>query len=121
MPLDLKELTNSIIFKVISPDNVIISNRFILAIVITLIVLLIFYLYSKNDIDTVYEDSNLHEIILKSAIVSSFVSYTLIFANNKVIENKIKSKYEQKEKNEILNDVINRSKENMSTILPTNE
>lgn len=115
MPLDLQELSDNTINKIISPNNIIISNRFILSITITLIILLIFYMYAKDDVDTIYADSNMYEISMKSTVVSSFVVYGLIYFNNKLIEKKIKDKYDTKESKNILDD-ITRQTNNVNSI-----
>lgn len=107
MPLDISEISDSIINMIISPDNIIISNKIILAITITFIILLIFYIYAKDDIETVYEDSNLYEISMKSGVVSTFIVYTLLYLNNKVTEDNIKKKYELNESKAVIHDLSN--------------
>ena len=117
MSLDLQELIDDTLEKYISYDNIILSNNFILALVITFTILLIFYFYSKDDIDTIYADSNIYEITTKSTIVSTFIVYGLLYFNNKIITNQTKKKYENNEDSVVLTEVTNK-KNDGNNILP---
>lgn len=111
MPLELTELFNNTIEYFISPNNIILSNRFILAITISLVIILIFYLYSKDDIDTIYEDSNIYELTIKSSVVSTFVVYVLLYFNNKIIEDNLRNKYKNHDAKDTLDIIVNQKTE----------